>query len=83
MEVDKEKGMVDSAFLEGNTQNISAYELVPDFEGDPFVVGYHVPQRVGWEKGWDRGKRWGVPDICNITLLIVLKFHLKSFYLPC
>ena len=82
MEIYKEKGMVDSAFLEGNAQNIGTYELVPDL-GDPFVVGYHVPQGVGWGRGWDRGKRWVVPDICNITLLVAFKFHLKNSYLPC
>ena len=27
-------------------------------------------------------KRLGVPDIHNITLLVVLKFHLKNSYLP-
>ena len=33
---------MDSA-LEGNAWNIATYELVPDLQGDPFVVGYHVP----------------------------------------
>ena len=35
--------VMDSA-LEGDAQNIAVYELVPDFWGDPFIVGYHVPQ---------------------------------------
>ena len=33
---------MDSA-LEDDAQNIAAYELVPNLQGDPFVVGYHVP----------------------------------------
>ena len=37
---------------------------------------------MGWWRGCDGGKRWGVPNICNITLLVVLKFHLKNSYLP-
>ena len=61
------RGAVDSAFLEGNAQNIATYELVPDLQGDPFVIGYHVPQGVGWRRGWDRRKRWGFPNVCNIT----------------
>ena len=38
----KEREAVDLA-LEGNARNITAYELVPDLQGDPFIVGYHVP----------------------------------------
>ena len=33
---------MDSA-LEGDAWNITTYELVPDLQGDLFVVGYHVP----------------------------------------
>ena len=33
---------MDSA-LESDAQNIAAYELVPDLQGDPFTVSYHVP----------------------------------------
>ena len=62
--MEKERGS-GLSLLEGNAWNITTYELVPDLQEDPFVVGYHVPQRVGWQRGWDRGKRWGVPDICN------------------
>ena len=29
--------------LEGNAQNIAAYKLVPDLQGDPFIVHNHVP----------------------------------------
>ena len=30
------------------------------------------------QRRWNGEKRWGVPDIYNITLLIVLKFHLNG-----
>ena len=31
------------SILEDNAQNIAIYKLIPDLQGDPFVVGYHVP----------------------------------------
>ena len=31
------------SLLEGDAQNIAIYKLVPDLQGDPFVIGYHVP----------------------------------------
>ena len=45
------KGGSGLSLLEGDAQNIAAYELFPDLEGDPFVVGYHVLQGVGWWRG--------------------------------
>ena len=51
----------------GNAQNIAAYKLIPDLQGDPFIVGYHVPQGVGQWRERDGGKRWGVLGICNTT----------------
>ena len=64
MEIERER-VVDSAFLEGDAQNIAACKLVPDLWGDSFIIGYHIPQGVGWWRGWDGEKRWGVPDVCN------------------
>ena len=29
--------------LKGNAQNITAYELIPDLQGDPFIISYHIP----------------------------------------
>ena len=43
----------------------TTYKLVPDLGGDPFIIHDHIPQGVGWWRGWKWGKRWGVPDICN------------------
>ena len=48
MEIGREKGAVDSAFLESDAWNITIYELLPDLQGDSFIVGYHIPQGVGW-----------------------------------
>ena len=59
------KRAVDLAFLEGDTWNITTYKLVPDLWGDSFVIGYHVPQGVGWWRGQDGGKGRGIPDVCN------------------
>ena len=28
---------------EGDAWNITTYKLVPDLQGDPFVIGYQVP----------------------------------------
>ena len=38
-----EKRGSELTLLEGNAQNIATYELVPDLQRDPFVIGYHVP----------------------------------------
>ena len=69
--------------LEGDAQNIITYELVPDLWRDSFVIHDHVPHPVGQWRGWEWGKSREVLDICNVTLSIVLKFHLKNSYLPC
>ena len=53
------------SLLEGDAQNIAIYELVPNLQEDPFITGYHVPQRVGQWREWNGTKRWGIPDICN------------------
>ena len=66
---------MDLAILEGDAQNITIYELVPDLRGGSFVVGYHVPRGVGWWRGWDGGERWGVPDICNTCRGVVHAYH--------
>ena len=59
------------SLLEGDAQNIATYELVPDLRGDPFIVGYHVLQGVGqWRERMEWGKRWEVPDICNLVFFI-------------
>ena len=63
-EMEKERGG-GLSLLESDARNITTYELVPDLWGDPFIVGYHVPQGVGQWRGWDGGKRWGIPDIYN------------------
>ena len=39
----KEKRDDGLSLLEGNARNIVIYELVPDLQGDPFVIGYHIP----------------------------------------
>ena len=41
-EMKKGKGN-ELSLLEGDTWNITTYELVPDLWGDPFVIDYHVP----------------------------------------
>ena len=64
IERERESGL---SLLEGNAWNIATYELVPDLQGDPFVIGYYVPQGVEQWRGWDRRKRWGVPDVCNVV----------------
>ena len=50
MEIERER---DSglSLLEGNAWNIATYELVPDLQGDPFVIGYYVPQGVEQWRG--------------------------------
>ena len=63
-EIERKRGS-GLSLLEGDAQSIATYELVPDLQGDPFVIGYHIPQEVEWWRGWDGGKRWGVPNICN------------------
>ena len=47
MEIEKERGG-GLSLLEGDAQNIAAYKLVLELGGDPFVIGYHAPQGVGW-----------------------------------
>ena len=37
------KGGSGLSLLEGNARNIATYELVPDLQGDPFVIDYRVP----------------------------------------
>ena len=39
----EEEGGNGLSLLEGDAQNIATYKLVPDPQGDPFIVGYHVP----------------------------------------
>ena len=39
----KRKGGGGTQPLEGNAQNITTYELLPDLCRDPFVIGDHVP----------------------------------------
>ena len=51
--------------LEGDAQNIAIYELLPDLQGDPFIVDNHIPKGLEQWRGLDRRKRRGVPDICN------------------
>ena len=41
-EMEKKRGS-GLSLLEGDAQNIAIYKLVPDLQGDPFVIGYHVP----------------------------------------
>ena len=41
-EMEEERGS-ELSLLEGNAWNIATYELVPNLQGDPFIVGYHVP----------------------------------------
>ena len=31
------------SLLEDDAWNIPTYELVPDLQRDPFIIGYHVP----------------------------------------
>ena len=40
MEEERGSGL---SLLEGDAWNITTYELVPDLQGDPFIIGYHVP----------------------------------------
>ena len=40
MEEERGSGL---SLLEGDAQNITTYELIPDLWGDPFIIGYHVP----------------------------------------
>ena len=63
-EIERERGG-GLSLLEGDSRNIAIYKLVQDLQEDPFVVGYLVPQGVGQWRGWDGGKRWGIPDIYN------------------
>ena len=61
---------------EGNAWNITIYKLLPYFCRDPFVIGYHVSQRLKWWEGWQGEKRQGVPGICNTDLISdFLKFE--------
>ena len=41
MKMERERGSRLS-LLEGDAQNITAYELVPDLWEDPFVIDYHI-----------------------------------------
>ena len=50
MEIERERGS-ELSLLEGNAWNIATYKLVPDLQGDPFVVGYYVPQGVEQWRG--------------------------------
>ena len=50
MRIERERGS-GLSLLEGDAQNTATYELIPDLQGDPFVIGYHVPQGVGWWRG--------------------------------
>ena len=54
MEIERGGGL---SLSEGNAQNITIYKLVTDLCRDPFVIGYHVPESVGWWRGWNGGKR--------------------------
>ena len=63
MEIERDGGL---SLSEGNARNITTYKLVPDLCRDSFVIGYHVPESVGQWREWNGGKRWGVPDVCNI-----------------
>ena len=40
--MEKERGS-GLSLLEGDAWNIATYELVPDLQGDPFIISYHVP----------------------------------------
>ena len=81
MEIDKKKEVVDSAFLEDDAWNISTYKLVPNLRGDPFIIGYHIPQGVGWGREWDREKRWEVPDVHNKLLVYLIFLHTYLSYI--
>ena len=41
-EMEEERGS-GLSLLEGDAWNITTYKLVPDLQGDPFIIGYHVP----------------------------------------
>ena len=57
MKMERERGSRLS-LLEGDAQNIAAYELVPDLWGDPFIIGYHIPLLlvIIFYKKWDGGE---------------------------
>ena len=55
-EMEREKGS-GLGLSEGDAWNITTYELVPNFYRDLFIIGYHIPQKVGWRRGQDGGQR--------------------------